>query len=124
MLNIFHNKTLFRLIRIKVDTWCLCLGCKTRTATQAGYFAEKFDRIMQGEAHSDPIKHRRQDRLKEKKKQITEKPFMPSNPSAKYSGTGSGTFSGKIDAFKGSLIVTNCTDWYAGYFIWFDKNTI
>eukprot|EP00800_Vazella_pourtalesii_P013531 TRINITY_DN3246_c0_g1_i2.p1 TRINITY_DN3246_c0_g1~~TRINITY_DN3246_c0_g1_i2.p1 ORF type:complete len:274 (+),score=58.42 TRINITY_DN3246_c0_g1_i2:277-1098(+) len=80
----------------------LCLGSKTRTATQSGYFAKGFDRIMEGEAHSDPIKRKRQDRLKEKKKQMTEQPFIPSNPSAKYSGTGSGTFSGKIEAFPGS----------------------
>lgn len=79
----------------------LCLGSKTRTATQSGYFAKGFDRIMEGEAHSDPIKRKRQDRLKEKKKQMTEQPFIPSNPSAKYSGTGSGTFSGKIEAFPG-----------------------
>ncbi|KAI6657264.1 hypothetical protein LOD99_11 [Oopsacas minuta] len=78
-------------------------GCKTRTATLGGYFAERFDRIMEGEAHTDPIKRKRQDRLKEKKKQIIEKPFIPSNPPAKYSGTGSGTFSGKIEAFPGSV---------------------
>ena len=82
----------------------VCVGSKTRTATQSGYFAKDFDRIMEGEAHSDAIKRKRQDRLKEKKKQITEKPFMPSNPSAKYSGTGSGTFSGKIEAFPGWFI--------------------
>lgn len=76
-------------------------GSKTKNSTLVGYFSAKFDRIMQGEAFSDPIKLRRQDRLKEKKKEITPKPFMPSNPSKKQSGDGAGTFSGKIEYFSG-----------------------
>jgi len=43
-------------------------GSKGRSALQAGYFNEKFHRVMEGEAYSDPIKIRRQHRLKEGQK--------------------------------------------------------
>ena len=53
-------------------------GSKEKTALQAGYFNEKYDRVMEGEAYSDPIKMRRQHRVKEASKNIG-KAFMPSN---------------------------------------------
>ena len=53
-------------------------GSKTRSALQAGYFSDKFVRVLEGEAYTDPIKMRRQYRLKEAKKNIG-KPFLPSN---------------------------------------------
>ncbi len=52
-------------------------GSKTISALQAGYFNEKFARVMEGEAYSDPIKIRRQYRIKEAQKNIG-KPFLPS----------------------------------------------
>lgn len=53
-------------------------GSKSKAATQAGYFAETFPRILEGEAYSDQVKMRRQYRLKEAQKNIA-KPFIPSN---------------------------------------------
>ena len=54
-------------------------GSKERSALQAGYFAEKYNRVFDGEAYSDPIKRRRQHRIAELKKNVTTRPFMPSN---------------------------------------------
>ena len=53
-------------------------GTKTRSALQAGYFTDKFGRVLEGEAYSDPIKIRRQQRLKEAQKNIG-KAFLPSS---------------------------------------------
>lgn len=53
-------------------------GSKERSALQAGYFDGKFQRILEGEAYSDPIKLRRLHRLNEAKKNIG-KAFFPSN---------------------------------------------
>ena len=53
-------------------------GSKTRTGLQAGYFHDKFNRVMEGESYSDPIKMRRQHRIKESQKNIG-KPFLPSS---------------------------------------------
>jgi len=53
-------------------------GTKTRSALQNGYFNDKYGRIMEGEAFSDPIKIRRQGRLKEAQRNIG-KAFLPSN---------------------------------------------
>ena len=53
-------------------------GSKARSALQAGYFNDKFGRMMEGEAYSDPIKMRRQHRVKENQKNIG-KPFLPSS---------------------------------------------
>ena len=53
-------------------------GSKDKSALQAGYFNEKYNRILEGEAYSDPIKIRRQYRLKEASKNIG-KAFMPSS---------------------------------------------
>lgn len=76
-------------------------GSKTRTALQTGYFADKYGRIMDGEAYTDPIKIRRQHRLKEGQKNIG-KPFMPSSGEKKMSGLGNhyGTLSGPISSFS------------------------
>lgn len=76
-------------------------GSKGRSALQAGYFNEKFHRVMEGEAYSDPIKIRRQHRLKEGQKNLS-KPFLPSNGEKKPSGLGSfyGTLTGPIGAFS------------------------
>jgi len=53
-------------------------GSKTRSALQAGLFSERFNRVMEGEAYSDPIKMRRQHRLKESQRNIA-KAFLPSS---------------------------------------------
>ncbi len=53
-------------------------GNKTKSALQQGYFNDHFQRVMEGEAFSDPIKRRRQHRLKESTKNIG-KPFLPSS---------------------------------------------
>lgn len=53
-------------------------GSKTRSALQTGYFDQKFNRIMEGEAFSDPVKRRRQDKLKSSKLNIG-KAFVPSS---------------------------------------------
>ena len=53
-------------------------GSKERSALQHGYFAKEFTRVFENEAYSDPIKMRRQVRLKEAQKNIG-KPFLPSN---------------------------------------------
>lgn len=53
-------------------------GSKTRSALQAGYFTDKFGRILEGEAFTDPIKIRRQNRLKEAQRNIG-KAFLPSS---------------------------------------------
>ncbi|XP_052814458.1 UPF0602 protein C4orf47 homolog isoform X1 [Mya arenaria] len=76
-------------------------GSKTRSALQAGYFTDKFGRIMEGEAFTDPIKMRRQARLKESQKNIG-KSFLPSSGEKLMSGLGShyGTLSGPISAFS------------------------
>ena len=53
-------------------------GSKTRSSLQAGYFNDRYGRILEGEAYTDPIKMRRQNRLKEAQKNIG-KPFLPSS---------------------------------------------
>lgn len=53
-------------------------GSKTRSALQSGYFDQKFNRIMEGEAFTDPVKHRRQDKLKSSKLNLG-KAFVPSS---------------------------------------------
>lgn len=76
-------------------------GSKTRSALAAGYFNDKYARVLEGEAYSDPIKTRRQHRLKEGQKNIG-KPFLPSNAEKQMSGLGNhyGTLSGPIGAFS------------------------
>lgn len=53
-------------------------GSKLPSALQHGYFNDKFHRILEGEAYTDPIKIRRQQRLKEAQKNLG-KPFLPSS---------------------------------------------
>lgn len=74
---------------------------KIKSANQAGYFSDKFQRVLEGEAYSDQAKMRRQYRLKESQKNVG-KPFVPSSVDKKPSGAGSyyGTFSGPIPALS------------------------
>ncbi|KAK3091674.1 hypothetical protein FSP39_021731 [Pinctada imbricata] len=76
-------------------------GTKARSALQAGYFDTKFGRVFEGESYTDPIKLRRQHRLKEMQRNIG-KPFQPSSGDKKMSGLGNhyGTLSGPIGAFS------------------------
>lgn len=76
-------------------------GSKTRSALQAGYFDQRFNRVMEGEAFTDPVKRRRQDKLKSSKLNIG-KAFVPSSGEKLPSGAGNhyGTFSGAITAFS------------------------
>lgn len=53
-------------------------GIKIPSALQAGYFTEKFGRMFEGEAYSDPVKLRRMRRLEESKKNLG-KEFIPPN---------------------------------------------
>ena len=53
-------------------------GNKEKCARQDGYFNDKFGRMFEGEAYSDPIKQRRQHRMKESQKNLG-KPFLPSS---------------------------------------------
>jgi len=53
-------------------------GRKTKSALPSGYFNDKFSRVLEGESYTDPVKMRRQDRLKDAQKNIG-KPFMPSS---------------------------------------------
>ncbi|XP_033127385.1 UPF0602 protein C4orf47 homolog [Anneissia japonica] len=76
-------------------------GSKTRSSLQSGYFDDKYNRVMEGEAYSDPVKRRRQERIQQSKKNIG-KAFLPSNGDKKPSGIGNhyGTFSGSVGAFS------------------------
>lgn len=76
-------------------------GVKSKSALPAGYFNDKFSRILEGEAYSDQVKMRRQYRQKEAQKNIG-KPFIPSHGDKKMSGAGSyyGTLSGPIPAIS------------------------
>lgn len=76
-------------------------GSKTRSALQSGYFTDKFGRVLEGEAYTDPVKIRRQHRLKEATRNIG-KAFLPSSGDKKPSGLGNhyGTLSGPIGAFS------------------------
>lgn len=76
-------------------------GSKARSALQAGYFDSQFKRIMEKEAYSDPVKTRRQQRMKEATKNIG-KAFVPNAGEKSMSGLGNhyGTFSGPIGAFS------------------------
>lgn len=76
-------------------------GSKDRSALQHGYFDNHYGRVFEAEAYSDPVKTRRQQRLKEAQKNIG-KPFLPSNGEKKQTGLGNhyGTFSGPISSFS------------------------
>jgi len=51
-------------------------GDKTRSGRQDGYFAEEYMRAFEGDAYSDPVRQRRQDRLKAKEKNVA-KEWIP-----------------------------------------------
>lgn len=53
-------------------------GLKIKDATQAGYFAEKFLRVFDGESYSDPIRLKRMFRNQELLKNLGP-PFRPTN---------------------------------------------
>jgi len=80
-------------------------GSKTRSALQAGYFDGSFKRIMEKESYTDPIKLRRRDRISQNKKNIVNKPFLPSSFTKKPSGLGNtyGTFAGTHNSFSPNL---------------------
>ena len=76
-------------------------GGKTKSGLQGGYFGKTFDRIMQGEAYTDIVKIRRNNRLEESKKNIG-KSWIPSNGNKRPSGMGSsyGCLNGPTKAFS------------------------
>ncbi|XP_028405049.1 UPF0602 protein C4orf47 homolog [Dendronephthya gigantea] len=76
-------------------------GSKTRSARQDGYFDKQFMRIMEAESYSDPVKRRRQERLKQSSLNLGHA-FVPSSGEKLASGAGShyGTFSGPVEAFS------------------------
>lgn len=53
-------------------------GRKSKSALPSGYFSDKFSRVLEGESYTDPVKVRRQDRMKEAQRNIG-KPFVPSS---------------------------------------------
>lgn len=75
---------------------------KTKAADQSGYFAKTFDRVFTGEAYSDPVKKRRQEKIQQTKKNLSKAPFIPSSGSKEPSGVGSlyGTFSKPVASFS------------------------
>ena len=46
------------------------------TGLQDGYFTKQFPRVFEKEAYSDPISNKRKERLTEKKKNVSTKPFI------------------------------------------------
>jgi len=83
-------------------------GSKSRAGNQSGYFEGNYKRVLEGEAYTDPIKMRRGERIKNMKKNIVSKAFLPSNFTKKKSGNGSnyGTFSGAHQSFAPNLKAT------------------
>ena len=53
-------------------------GSKTRSARQDGYFEKQFTRIMEAESYSDPVKKRRQEKLKQSRLNLGHA-FVPSS---------------------------------------------
>lgn len=68
------------------------------TGSGDGYIDGSFKRMMAGEAAYDPVRIRRKEQLKEKKKQIVPNPFAYTGPVKKLAGSGSsnGTFAGAV----------------------------
>ncbi|XP_040274687.1 UPF0602 protein C4orf47 homolog [Bufo bufo] len=79
-------------------------GAKSMENTLGGYFDTQFKRTFEGEAYSDPLKHRRQYRMQQAKKNLG-KAFLPSNGEKKPSGAGSfyGTLSGPVPALSAEV---------------------
>ena len=72
------------------------------TGLQDGYFTKPFARVFEKEAYSDPIGERRRERLKEAKKNVTNKPFVTFQGEKRPLGAGStfGCFTAKTDYFS------------------------
>uniref|UniRef100_A0A8C5PWV8 Cilia-and flagella-associated protein 96 n=1 Tax=Leptobrachium leishanense TaxID=445787 RepID=A0A8C5PWV8_9ANUR len=72
-------------------------GC----SSSDGYFDNRYNRIFEGEAYSEPVKERRKFQIQQAKKNLG-KAFYPSNGEKKPSGQGScyGTLSGPIPALN------------------------
>lgn len=72
------------------------------TGLQDGYFTKPFPRVFEKEAYSDPIGERRRERMKEAKKNVTNKPFVTFHGEKKPLGAGStfGCFTTKTDYFS------------------------
>lgn len=73
---------------------------KSRTAQRDGYFHD-FTRVMAGEGLSDPVKTRRKELLKEKKKMVSG-PFAYTGDIKPIASAGSydSCFSGKVESFS------------------------
>lgn len=67
-----HCRLILIFVKILFQWFYLFLFLK------AGYFENQFKRIMEKEAYTDPVKIRRQERLKEGKKNLG-KAFLPNN---------------------------------------------
>uniref|UniRef100_A0A0B6ZX50 Cilia-and flagella-associated protein 96 n=1 Tax=Arion vulgaris TaxID=1028688 RepID=A0A0B6ZX50_9EUPU len=78
-------------------------GLKEKSAKQDGYFDEKFSRVMEGEAYSDPVKLRRQQKIASSKKNLS-KAFMPTSGNRTMNGLG--TFYGTIGSAVASFSPT------------------
>lgn len=76
-------------------------GTKSRCGLQNGYFAERFNRILEGEAYTDVIKIKRKERIEQSKKNIG-KTWAPSSNTKLPSGVGNffGCFTTHVDAFS------------------------
>jgi hypothetical protein len=74
---------------------------KARSGLQTGYFNEKFDRIMEGEAYTDIVKIRRKQRINEARRNLG-KSWVPTSDTKRPSGIGSfyGCFTGRFDSFS------------------------
>lgn len=72
------------------------------TGLQDGYFTKPFPRVFEKEAYTDPIGERRRERLKELKKNVTNKPFITFQGDKKPLGAGStyGCFTTQTDHFS------------------------
>lgn len=72
------------------------------TGLQDGYFTKPFPRVFEKEAYTDPIGDRRRERIKELKKNVTNKPFITFHGDKKPLGAGSyfGCFTDKTEHFS------------------------
>jgi len=72
------------------------------TGLQDGYFTKPFPRVFEKEAYTDPIGDRRRDRMKESKKNVTNRAFITFQGDKKPLGLGStyGCFTTKTDYFS------------------------
>lgn len=72
------------------------------TGLQDGYFTKAFPRVFEKEAYSEPIAERRRERMKEHKKNVTNKAFITFHGEDKPLGAGStyGCFTTKTEHFS------------------------